>query len=190
MPATFGFVNPPSVPRIPPGGPRELGIANWLVCRALSRAAGAADAHLFSTLGRTRGLFRGWLHYSGKLMPGGRLTRHDSELVILRVAHLRECGYEWDHHVRLGAKAGVTPDILARVQDGPAADGWRPGHAALLRTVDQLVTTKEVTDDTWTDLAAHYDARRLIEIVLLITQYDGLATTIAALGIQRDTLPA
>jgi AhpD family alkylhydroperoxidase len=173
-------------PRVCPGGLRELGIVNWLVCRVISRAAGVPDAHLFSTLGRTGGLFRGWLHYSGKLMPGGKLPRHECELVILRVAHLRRCTYEWDHHIRLGRRAGVTPDLVERVIQGPDAEGWSDRHRALLTGVDQLVTAKSLDDAAWSALAAHYDPRRLVEFVLLVTQYDGLATTIGTLRIPRD----
>ena len=173
-------------PRILPGRLKELGPINWVAWQVLSRAAGVPDAHLFSTLGRTRGLFRGWLHYSGKLMPGGKLTRHESELVIIRVAHLRNCGYELDHHIRLGRRAGVTPQILEQIKSGPDAPGWSDKHRALLSAVDALVATKDIDDITWKDLATHYDERHLIEIVLLISQYDGLATTIGTLGIELD----
>ncbi|GAA5101608.1 carboxymuconolactone decarboxylase family protein [Nocardia iowensis] len=173
-------------PRISPGRLRELGPINWVVWQVLSKAAGTDDAHLFSTLGRTRGLFRGWLHYSGKLMPGGRLPRHESELVILRVAHLRGCEYEMDHHIRLGKRAGVTPEILDRLRTGPDAPGWSDKHRALLAAVDQLVRTRDLDDAHWTSLAEHYDERSLIEIVLLVNQYEGLASTITALRIQRD----
>ncbi|MFI7668542.1 carboxymuconolactone decarboxylase family protein [Nocardia sp. NPDC049526] len=173
-------------PRISPGRLRELGPINWVVWQILSRAAGTDDAHLFSTLGRTRGLFRGWLHFSGRLMPGGRLPRHESELVILRVAQLRDCAYEMDHHIRLGRRAGVTPEILDRVRTGPAADGWSDKHRALLAAVDKLVEARDIDDTTWSALAEHYDERSLIEIVLLINQYEGLAATITALRIQRD----
>ncbi|MEV6277479.1 carboxymuconolactone decarboxylase family protein [Nocardia sp. NPDC051832] len=173
-------------PRIAPGRVRELGPINWVVWQILSRAAGTSDAHLFSTLGRTGGLFRGWLHYSGKLMPGGRLPRHEAELVILRVAHLRQCEYEMDHHIRLGKKAGVTPEILERLRTGPAAGGWSDKHRALLTAVDQIVATRDLDDTAWAALAAHYDERRLIEIVLLVNQYEGLASSITTLRIQRD----
>ncbi|MEV5836304.1 carboxymuconolactone decarboxylase family protein [Nocardia sp. NPDC052112] len=173
-------------PRISPGRLRELGPINWVVWQILSRAAGTDDAHLFSTLGRTKGLFRGWLHFSGRLMPGGRLPRHESELVILRVAELRDCAYEMDHHIRLGRRAGITPEILDRVRTGPTTDGWSDKHRALLTAVDQLVETRDIDDTTWTALAQHYDERSLIEIVLLINQYEGLAATITALRIQRD----
>ncbi|RBO90606.1 carboxymuconolactone decarboxylase family protein [Nocardia puris] len=175
-----------SQPRIAPGRIKELGPINWVVWQVLSRATGTRDAHLFSTLGRTKGLFRGWLHYSGKLMPGGRLPRHESELVILRVAHLRDCEYETDHHIRLGRRAGVTPEILDRLRTGPSAPGWSPKHRALLAAVDRMVETRDIDDETWAELAAHYDERSLIEIVLLINQYEGLAATITALRIQRD----
>jgi len=175
-----------STARIQPGRLKELGPVNWVLWRILSKGAGAADAHLFSTLGRTGGLFRGWLHYSGKLMPGGKLSRYESELVILRVAHLRTCGYEMDHHIRLGRRAGVTADILERVLAGPTVDGWTDRDRALLAAVDELVGTKDLSDGTWKALAEHYDERRLIEVCLLVAQYDGLATTIGTLRIQRD----
>ncbi|WP_054812300.1 carboxymuconolactone decarboxylase family protein [Nocardia arizonensis] len=177
-----------SRPRIAPGRLRELGPLNWAVWQVLSRAAGTGDAHLFSTLGRTRGLFRGWLHYSGKLMPGGRLARFESELVILRVAHLRECEYETDHHIRLGRRAGITPEILERLRTGPDAPGWTPKQRALLTAVDRIVETRDIDDEAWADLAGHYDERALIEIVLLANQYEGLAATITALRIQRDEI--
>ncbi|MFC4375919.1 carboxymuconolactone decarboxylase family protein [Nocardia halotolerans] len=175
------------LPRISPGRFAELGPINWVVWQVLSRAAGTGDAQLFSTLGRTRGLFRGWLHFSGKLMPGGRLPRAEAELVILRVAQLRACDYETDHHRRLGRKAGLTALDLDRVGAGPEAEGWTPRQRALLTVTDQLVQTRDVDDAAWAELAAHYDERSLIEIVLLINQYEGLAATITTLRVERDT---
>ncbi|WP_280271842.1 carboxymuconolactone decarboxylase family protein [Nocardia wallacei] len=173
-------------PRIEPGRLRELGPVNWAIWQVISRAAGTADAHLFSTLGRTGGLFRGWLHFSGRLMPGGRLPRYETELAILRVAHLRRCEYETDHHIRLGKRAGITPEILDRLRTGPEAPGWSPKERALLTAVDQLVETRDLDDASWSDLTTHYDERRLIEIVLLVNQYEGLASTIGTLRIQTD----
>ncbi|MEU4316221.1 carboxymuconolactone decarboxylase family protein [Nocardia sp. NPDC024068] len=175
-----------SRPRITPGRLRELGPLNWAAWQVLSKASGTPDAQVFSTLGRSGRLFRGWLHFSGMLMPGGRLRRYETELVILRVAHLRDCEYETDHHIRLGKRAGITPETLDRIRTGAEADGWPDAHRALLAAVDQLVLTRDIDDDTWARLAAHYDERRLIEIVLLVNQYEGLAATITTLRIRRD----
>ncbi|MGF7119966.1 carboxymuconolactone decarboxylase family protein [Rhodococcus sp. BE178] len=177
-----------TAPRVPPGRFRELGPANWAVWRVLSLGSGTKDAKLFSTLGRTGGLFRGWLHYSGVLMllPGTKLSRFEIELVVLRVAHLRESRYEMDHHIRLGRKAGITPQILDRILVGPTDPDWSPRYRAMLAATDQLLTSRNLDEPTWAALAAHLDDRRLVEFCLLVTQYDGLATTIDALRIQPD----
>ncbi|CAM3986721.1 carboxymuconolactone decarboxylase family protein [Smaragdicoccus niigatensis] len=173
-------------PRINPGGFRDLGPINWGLAKVISTAAGTSNAKLFSTLGRTGATFLGWLHYSGQLMPGGSLSRRDTEMIILRVAHLRACDYEQDHHRRLGAKAGLTPELQQRIKEGPEAAGWNDKERALLNAVDQILLTRGLEDAEWNELAKHYDERRLIEICLVITQYDGLATTIGVLQIGRD----
>lgn len=173
-------------PRIPTGGFRELGSFNWLLCRLLSRAAGTRDAHLFSTLGRQRPLFRAWLWFSGHLMPGGTISRHETELVILRVAQLRECDYERDHHARIGRRFGIDGEVLERIAAGPTAPGWSERHRALLAAVDALVRTKDIDDATWSALSGHYRQAQLIELCLLVGQYESLATTIATLRIARD----
>lgn len=173
-------------PRINPGGFGDLGPINWALSKVISTAAGTSNAKLFSTLGRTGGTFLGWLHYSGQLMPGGALNRYFTEMLILRVAHLRSCDYEQDHHRRLGAKAGLTPELQERIKAGPEAPGWSDKERALLTAVDQILLTKGLEDAEWDALAAHFDERQLIEICLLITQYDGLATTIGVLRIDRD----
>jgi len=174
-----------TTPRIEPGNLRQLGPFNWVFSIGAARVIGVPDAHIFSTLGRAKGLFRGWLHFSSRMMPFGKLSRHHAEMVIIRTAHLRNCQYELDHHKRLGGRAGIDDTEFSRILAGPDAD-WTDQEAALLRGVDELVQTKDLSDTTWKELSSHLDERRLIEFVLLVGQYDSLATTIGTLRIQRD----
>jgi AhpD family alkylhydroperoxidase len=147
---------------------------------------GTGPPNLFTTVGRHRKLLRGWLRFAGRLMPRGRLPRRDTELVILRVAHLRECAYEWDHHVRLGRRAGVGQDELRRITEGPEAEGWSAREQAILAAVEQLHSDRDVDDETWARLRSHLDERELIELVFLVGHYEMLATAIGTLRIQVD----
>ena len=174
-----------STPRVTPGGLRELGPINWAVVRAMSSATGTDNAHIFATLGRSKGLFRGWLHFSARMMPLGELSRKESEMIIIRVAHLRECAYELDHHRRLGAQAGITPKLYAQIVEGPDA-GWGDREATLLRATDEMVTGRDISDDTWSALRRHLTERKAVAFVMLVGQYDMLATTIGVLRVQRD----
>jgi AhpD family alkylhydroperoxidase len=173
-------------PRIDPGTRRDVGTLTWLVAVVSGRVAGTGPPNLFRVLGRHRRLFRGWLRFAGRLMPGGSLPRRDTELVILRVAHLRDCEYELEHHVRLGRRAGVTAMDVERVKEGPAAPGWTERERVLLAAVDELHGTGDLGDGTWADLRSHVDPQRAIELVMLVGHYEMLATTITALRIPLD----
>jgi len=175
-----------SKPRIAPGSRREVGLLTWGFAQVSGVVAGTTPPNLFLTMGRQRKLFRGWLRFAGRLMPGGTLTRRDSELVILRVAHLRGSRYEFDHHVRLGRRAGVNPADVARVRVGPAADGWTARELAIVTAVDMLHQQQDLDDGTWELLRRHLDEAKCIELCLLVGHYEMLATTITALRIQPD----
>ncbi len=62
--------------------------------------------HLFTTLGQRRFLFWAWAVYGARLLRG-RLPQVDTELVILRVAHLRNSEYELQHHRWIGRRRGL-----------------------------------------------------------------------------------
>lgn len=173
-------------PRISPGSLRETGPLIWAFARLAGRVTGTTAPNVFTTLGRGRGLFWGWIHFSGKLMPGGKLPRRLTEILIIRVAHLRDCQYELDYHVRLGRRAGVSAQVLENVLTGPDADGWAPAEAAALRATDELLTVRDISDATWQALRSHFDERRIIELLLLVGNYDALATTLLTLRVQPD----
>lgn len=175
-----------TAPRIAPGGRREVGLFAWGLSHAAGRVAGTAPPNLFLTLGRHRRLFRGWLRFAARLMPRGSLPRRETELAILRVAHLTSCAYEHAHHVRLGRRAGLSDADIARVAQGPGADAWSPRERALLTAVDRLQAARDLDDDTWRALRTHLDERETIELCLLVGHYDMLAMAIAALRIQPD----
>lgn len=176
----------PPPPRIAPGGRRDVGLLAWALAHASGRVTGTTPPNLFLTLGRHRRLFRGWLRFAGRLMPGGTLPRRETELVILRVATLTGCDYELAHHAALGRRAGVTAADLARVREGPGADGWSARERALLAAVDALHHDRDLDDAAWEDLRTHLDDPGLIELLLLVGHYEMLATAITTLRIPLD----
>ncbi|AJE81203.1 carboxymuconolactone decarboxylase [Streptomyces albus] len=175
-----------SGPRIRPGSRAEVGRAIWGFSRIAGLVSGTRPPALFLVLGRHRRLFWGWLRFAGRLMPGGRLPRRESELVILRTAHLRDCAYEFTHHVRLGRRAGLGREDIRRIQEGPDAPGWGPRERALLATVDQLEDKRDLDEAAWKRLREHLDEPATIEFLLLVGHYQMLATTIGTLRLEPD----
>lgn len=173
-------------PRIAPGRRPDVGIFAWTFSQLAGRVAGTNPPNLFLTMARQRRLFRGWLFFAGRLMPGGRLPRRETELVILRVAHQRSCAYEFEHHVRLGKRAGLTADDVKRVEAGPDEDGWTDRERALLTAADELVEVRRLDDPTWDALRGQLGEPEVVEFLLLVGHYDMLATFLLTLRVDPD----
>lgn len=173
-------------PRITPGNRREVGAFAYGFARIAGLVTRTNPPNLFLTMGRAPKLFRGWLRFAGRLMPGGSLPRREAELVILRVAHLRGCDYEFEHHVRLGKRAGIGKTELAQVVVGPSAEGWTARERAILTAVDELVATDDLSDETWAALRQYLDEKHVVEFVLLVGHYEMLATFLLTLRVRPD----
>lgn len=176
----------PDAPRIRPGGWREVGPFVALFARIAGRVQGTEPPAVFLTLGRHRRLFWGWLHFAGRLMPGGRLSRRESELVILRVASRRGSSYELTQHRRLGRRAGLSADEIAAIEAGAVEGPFSERELLLLRTSDELLAVDDISDGLWAELGGHFDDRERIEILMLVGHYAMLATALHALRVQPD----
>jgi alkylhydroperoxidase family enzyme len=167
--------------RVPPLGPGERGPLARAAAAVAARATGGEAPHVVTTLARHRRLFRRWLPFATGLLRGG-LPAEDRELVVLRTAWRCRSWYEWAHHATLATAAGLAPEDVARVADGPSAAGWSGRQRALLRAVDEMHEGRVVTDGTWAALAAELPADGLVELCLLVGHYEMLAMALNSLG--------
>jgi len=175
-----------SAPRITPGSRRDIGVINAVIARVAGLVTRTGPNHLFGTLGRHPRLFRRWLRFAGSLMPGGKLPRRDTELVILRVSANCSCEYERRHHVRMGRRAGLSEAEIALVTRRDAPANWPPREAVVLRATDELHDDRVISDATWASLRDHLSDKELIELCLLVGHYEMLAMTINSLGVQPE----
>jgi AhpD family alkylhydroperoxidase len=158
----------------------------WLFCRLAARVWKVPEIHLFTVLAQHRRLFWSWAPFAGILLRRGRLPGRDTELVILRVGHLRDCAYELQQHRRIALTRGVDHESQAAIFRWPDDGGLSARQQALLAGVDELLASRGLSDETWRLLAAHLDHRQLIEFVTLVGQYDALAMTLRTLGVPMD----
>lgn len=152
----------------------------------LAEIGPGADLNVFRTLAHYPGLLRKLYPCGAKLLDGGKLSSRWRELLILRVAALTDCTYEWAHHVVLAKAVGLTPEEIAAVQSYPEAGGWDPIETALLDAADQLAKTCDIEEDTWSALEQRLTLQQLIEVPLVVGWYRMLSGFIRSLRIASD----
>jgi alkylhydroperoxidase family enzyme len=110
-----------------------------------------------------------------QLLGRGALSARDREMAILRIGWLCQAPYEWGEHVLIAKKVGITSEDIERITQGSAAAGWDDHERAILKAVEELYDEAMISDATWATLAQRLDERQLIELPILIGQYQGVA---------------
>ncbi len=141
---------------------------------------------VFGTIARHPKLFSAWLRFASRLMAGGSLERRLTELVILRVAYNMHNHYEWGQHVQISTELGIEQAAIERIAAGPAADGWSPLEALLLRATDEMHNERYITDITWNSLAEQLNEIQLIEFCFLVGHYEMLAMFLHTVNVQLE----
>ncbi len=164
----------------------NVGPINWVICRIGARGIRAPQFHLFNALGLTKSMLWTYLPFAGSLLYWGKLPKRDTELVILRVGHLRHSEYELQQHRRLAYSRGVDKETQAKIFEGPTAEGLTDRQRALLSATDEFILERAVSSATWTALAGHLSNKQLIEFCFLAGHYDMVAATIDTLKVPLD----
>ncbi|MBV2156424.1 carboxymuconolactone decarboxylase family protein [Kitasatospora sp. SUK 42] len=155
---------------------------------------------LFRVLQRNRDLASRMFALGGGLLGHGLLPDADRELVIARATARAGCTYEWGvHAATMGRWAGLTPEQLAATAteapydpeapdapDAPTSPRWAPHQAALLRAVDELHDTADLSDTAWSALSAHYEDDQLLELLVLTGWYRTIAGLANALRLNDE----
>lgn len=140
---------------------------------------------VFKVLAINNRLFWAWLYFASRLMPYGKLSGREREIVILRVAWLCRCRYEWGQHIEIGLKNGLTDDDIIHISAGASAFQHEK-EMALIMACDELMDQKFITDHTWQLLSRFYTAKMIVEISMLIGNYQMLAGFLNSSGLTLE----
>lgn len=131
-------------------------------------------------------LARAFLGFNGHLLRATTLSQRHRELLVLRVATVRECDYEWAQHVFIARDVGLTDAEIARVGIGPDAPLWNDLEASLLRAVDELIADGEIAATTWTLLSAALEVEQLLDLIFTVGAYETLAWMMRSFDLDLD----
>ena len=161
------------------------------VAAALERImpAGVPPLALFRTLAVNERVFLRVM--AAGLLDRGSITLREREIVIDRTC--ARCGseYEWGVHVAFFAeRVGLSSEEVASTCTEPEKGAFAPRERLLLRLVDELHDTAQVSVALWKTLAAEWTAEQLIELIALAGFYHLISFMTNALHIPSEAYGA
>jgi hypothetical protein len=86
-------------------------------------------------------------------------------------------------HVKMGLREGLTEDDIAGVQRGDAADAF---DATVLRAVDELLDSYNLSDATWAALGERFDKRQRMDFVFTVGCYVTVSMALKTFGVELE----
>jgi 4-carboxymuconolactone decarboxylase len=132
---------------------------------------GVPPLALFTTLARVPRVYDRFR--AGGLLDRGPVSMRHREIVIDRTCARCGCSYEWGVHAAFFAdRVGLTPAQLHATLYGDATQPeWSDEERLLIRLVDELHDTADISESLWDDLAGAFSVEQILEMIALTGFY-------------------
>jgi alkylhydroperoxidase family enzyme len=132
---------------------------------------GVPPLSLFTTLARVPRVYDRFR--AGSLLDRGPLSLRHREIVINRTCARCGCAYEWGVHVTFFAqRIALTPEQVQATVRGDANDPvWAEDERLLIRVVDELHDSANLSDELWGALTAAFSVEQIFEVIALVGFY-------------------
>jgi AhpD family alkylhydroperoxidase len=140
--------------------------------------------NVFKMVANASTAFRPFLRYGGTLLSRLELDPVLREVAILRVAVLAGCDYERVQHEPIAAGVGATPEQIARATEpGASAEGT---EGLVYDLVEESFRENRAAPATTDALTRAIGGQGLVELLLVVGQYHGLAVLMNTVEIDLD----
>lgn len=154
---------------------RELLYISPEVIAKYGGRGGKSGPNLYAMMAHNPGVTKLFKPLSSFFGMHGLLPARDREIAILRIAWLNQLPFVWGEHVRLAHDpVGLTTEEIERITEGSGAAGWSDHDRAVLSAVEELKAQSDIADDTWAVLSRTWNDGQLVELPLLVGQYQML----------------
>jgi AhpD family alkylhydroperoxidase len=138
---------------------------------------------LYRVLLNSAPLAAGWEQLLTAVRNRSSLPAQLRELIILRVAVLNRAPFEFDAHLPVARKSGVSEAKITALRAEEIGDAFTSLERAVLTLTDTMTRNVQVPDAQFEPLRAHFDARGLVELVATVAAYNMVSRFLEALNI-------
>lgn len=107
------------------------------------------------------------------------------ELIILRVAVLNRASFEFEAHVPVAEREGVSAAKIQAVRDADIGEPFNAREQQVLALTDAMTRDVTVPDALMAALQQQYDAQQLVELAATVAAYNMVSRFLVALNVSH-----
>lgn len=171
--------------RIPPVAPKDLppDLAE------IYRTSPSGKLNIFRLHAHAPTVFPGYSAMAQAIFARLDVPPLERELVVLVVAVLQACEYEWAQHTQIAASMGIPQTQIDAIKAHDFSnDAFNDREKALFEFTRQTVDNVRVHDAAFNAVAEFYTHRQIIELLFTIGSYMMLARIMEVAQIELDAV--
>lgn len=173
------------MPRIPLVAPEDL----TPELAEIYRTSPAGKLNIFRLHAHAPTVFPGYSAMAQAIFAKLDVPPLERELVVLMIAQLEECEYEWAQHAQIAASMGIPDAQISAIRAGDYANAvFNDREKALFDFTRQTVKNVRVDDAAFNAVAAFYSHRQIVELLFTIGSYMMLARIMEVAEIELDAV--
>lgn len=127
----------------------------------------------------------GWLKLFTAIRHQASLPGSIRELVILRIAVINGADYEFDQHLPIALREGVTEAEVAALGSGDFA-AFDAKTRAVLVLCDEMTKAVHVSEVVFQEAARHFTHQEMVELVVTVAGYNLVSRFLEAMAIDPE----
>ena len=127
----------------------------------------------------------GWLKLFTAIRHQASLSGRLREMVILRIAVINGAEYEFQQHLPIGLREGLTGDEIEALQRDDLS-GFAAADRAILELCDTMTRDVHVPEAIFAAAAAHLPEKEMVELVATIAGYNLVSRFLEAMAIDPE----
>lgn len=143
-------------------------------------------ANVFRMVANAPNSLQGFIQLASSILLQSQFDARKREMAILRVAQVTKSAYEWEQHVRIALRVGVTQVEIDRISvDGPV-QGLDEEGLLMCRVAEEISRDVRLSDDALTSLLTRYGTRQASELILCCSYFNMLSRFLESTRVALD----
>lgn len=144
--------------------------------------------NVYRALLNSPALAESWFQHINAVRWQTSLDGRLREIVIIRIGYLAKAAYVLKQHVpKLAAADGVSAEECAALADWRASSLFDARERAVLAFTDAVTVGVAADDAAFAAVAAHFEAKALVDLTVLIATYNMHVRVVNALSLDLET---
>lgn len=141
--------------------------------------------NLYKMLLHSESITLGWLNLMTAIRQKNSLNPLLREMIILRVAVLNNANYEFESHLPIALKLGLSKDDISLIKSDCPIYLDNETHVVMHYT-DEMTKNIQFNSAVVSNLKKYYNDKEILEITVTVASYNMVSRVLEALAIDHD----